>query len=375
MEKIPASLEFAEKIMRIDLIKFFDIPLENRKMGEALTEFIERGGKYIRPAIVFSTAKMYDLDPLKTFYAALSLHLDHNFFLIHDDIEDGSYWRRGKPTVHILYGDDNAINYGDYSRTLAEQAMDKGSEVWDCHTYKRLVEARHEMLKTTCEGQDLEFQLRAKPLEEMTLEKILNIYRNKTAFYTTFTGYRYGCIVAGQPDEYINQLKPPLINIGIAFQIQDDSLDLTVPKEEEMGEATLIIKKFGKDWAGDLEEIKRTLPLYYLYNRAKENDLRYIREKLDVGGEMRKLVMERDKLRREGVNENDPTFKRIVNEIDEIKIRVIKMMHDYRAIEDSQTFAKELYEKSISQIKSALPESEGKKELLELFHFCVFRTF
>jgi geranylgeranyl pyrophosphate synthase len=375
MGEIPASLEFAEKLMKVDLFTNFNIPEDNRKMGKVLQEYLDRGGKYLRPGIIFSTVKTYGFDPTCALWAAVSLNYDHNFFLIHDDFEDDSRWRRGKPTMHMLYGDDFAINYGDYLRTLAEIAMNKGLSAWGSHTYERLVKARQEMLKTTCEGQDLEFQLRVRPLSEMTEEKVLAILRNKTACYTVLTPYRYGGIIAGLPNEQIEPLTPYLINIGIAFQIIDDILGLTKPKEEEMGRPTLIIQKFGKDWAGDLEEGKRTLLLQKLYARAKEHDLRYICEKLDIDGEMRKLVRERDELRKRKISDDDPSFKEIVRKIDEIKVKIIDMMHSYKAIENSQIFAERLYKESIPYVEKSLPDGEGKKELLELFNFTVFRKF
>jgi len=377
MKRIPDSLKFAKRLMnKTDLFHDFKIPEKNKQMGKAIEEYLGRDGKCLRPAIIFSTIKTYNKgEVMRGYWAAVSLRYDHNFFLVHDDFEDDSYWRRSKRTMHILYGDDFAINYGDYLRTLAGLAMDKASDTLELHTQIRLFEARHEMLKITCEGQDLEFQLRKQPLSEMTEQRILAILKNKTAFYTIWTPYRYGCMISGLPNEQICQLKHPLINVGVAFQITDDVLDLRKPDKKERGRIAPIIKKFGKDWAGDLEEAKRTLPLMKLYSRAKNDDLRYMCEKLDVNGEMKKLVGERYRQRKKGMNEKDPDFMKIVDEIDEIKSTIIDMMTSYGVIEDSKEEAEKLYYKNIPQIESLLPESEGKKELLELLHFAVFRDF
>jgi geranylgeranyl pyrophosphate synthase len=129
MERIPKALIEVEKYMKVDLIKTFGIPEDNKKMGLALEEYLSRGGKYLRPGLLFSTVKAYEVkDPEDAIWACISLSFDHNWFLIHDDIEDNSRLRRGKPCLHILYGIDNAINYGDYLRTLAEMALEKGKE-------------------------------------------------------------------------------------------------------------------------------------------------------------------------------------------------------------------------------------------------------
>ncbi len=249
MERIPKALINVEKYMKINLLEAFNIPKENEQMGLAIEEYLSRGGKYLRPGLVFSTVKAYGKNPEDAIWSAISLQFDHNWFLIHDDIEDNSRLRRGKSCLHILYGIDNAINYGDYLRTLAEMALEKGKEKLGLYTYSRLITARQEMLKTTCEGQDLEFILRKKPLSEMTEEKVLKILEKKSAFYTIFTPFRYGAIISELSDKEIDEIKPALMKIGVAFQIQDDVLDLTVEKEQEKGEATLKAQKFGKDWA------------------------------------------------------------------------------------------------------------------------------
>lgn len=375
MERIPKALVEVEKYMKVDLIKTFGIPEDNRQMGLALEEYLSRGGKYLRPGLVFSTVKAYGVkNPEDAVWAAYSEQIDHNWFLIHDDIEDNSRFRRGKLTLHILYGIDNAINYGDYLRTLAEMALEKGKEKWGLKTYSRLISARQEMLKTTCEGQDLEFNLRKRPLEEMTEEKVLKILENKSAFYTIFTPYRYGAIISEISDKEIEELKPSLMKIGIAFQIQDDVLDLTVEKEQEKGEATLKAQKFGKDWAGDLEEMKRTLLLAKVFKAAQPKDREYLVKTLDINGRMKRLVAKKDSLRDKGL-ENSSEYRKVQERIDGIKIKVIEMIQKYNVIEEAKDLAKKLYNEGIEKVEEKLPETEGKKDVLELLSFAVFRHF
>ncbi len=376
MSKVPRVLSEVAPLMKRNIIEDFDIPEGNMQMAKRIQEYLDRGGKYVRPAIVYSTVKSYTPERINDFlWPALSLQYDHNFFLIHDDFEDGSFFRRGKFTMHLLYGDDFAINYGDYLRTLAELAMDKSIETLGKDKYIKLVRARHEMLKITAEGQDLELLLRSLPLSEMTEEKIFEILEKKTPFYTLFTPYRYGGIISDLPDVDINSLKCHLISLGVSFQIRDDVLDLIKPKEEETGKATLEEQRFGKDWLGDLEEIKRTLPLVKVVNYANPTDKKYLFEMLDFDGKMVKLVKQRNELRLQRFGKDDNRYKKIQDEIDSIKVRVVELMHKYNAIEESQSVAYELYQNNINYIKDALPTSEGKEELLELFHFLVHREF
>lgn len=375
MERIPKALVEVEKYMKVNLIENFGIPRENEQMALAIEEYLSRGGKYLRPGLTWSTVKAYEVKkPEDSIWAAISLSFDHNWFLIHDDIEDNSRLRRGKPCLHILYGIDNAINYGDYLRTLAEMALEKGKENWGLEIYSRLISARHEMLKTTCEGQDLEFDLRKRPLSEMTEEKVLRILENKSAFYTIFTPFRYGAIISEISDKEIKEVKPALMNIGIAFQIQDDVLDLTVEKEQEKGKATLKAQKFGKDWAGDLEEIKRTIPLVRVFKAANSTDKKYLIRMLDNDGMMRRLVAIRDSLKEKGL-ESSPEYRKAQERIDEIKVKVIEMMQKYNIIENAKETAKNLYELGIVTVKEKLPDTEGKKDVLDLLKFAVFRHF
>ncbi|MEM5800072.1 MAG: polyprenyl synthetase family protein [Candidatus Aenigmatarchaeota archaeon] len=375
MERIPKALLEVENYMKVNLIETFGIPKENEQMGLAIEEYLSRGGKYLRPGLVWSTVKAYEVrKPEDSIWAAISLSFDHNWFLIHDDIEDNSRLRRGKPCLHILYGIDNAINYGDYLRTLAEMALEKGKKNWGLKTYSKLISARQEMLKTTCEGQDLEFVLRKKPLRETTEEKVFKILEKKSAFYTVFTPYRYGAIISGVNDKEIEELKPALMKIGIAFQIQDDVLDLTVEKEQEKGEATLKAQKFGKDWAGDLEEMKRTLLIAKVLEKADSEDKKYLLRMLDNEGRMKRLVAMRDSLKDKGL-ENSSQYRKVQGRIDEIKLKVIEIMNKYSVIDEAKEKAKELYEQGIVKVEEALPATEGKKDVLDLLKFAVFRHF
>lgn len=376
MTTVPEALIYTQSIMQCEIMKEFGIPERNQEMAVRLQEYVDRGGKYLRPAIVLSTIKTYTPERVDIgIWPARSINYDHNFFLIHDDFEDSSFLRRGKPTMHEAYGDDFAINYGDYLRSIAELAMDKVSDLCDSSLYERLVKARHEMLRTTAEGQDLEFMLRSSPLSEMTEERVFDILVNKTGVYTIWTPYRYGGIISRLSDTEMEHLKKPLIDIGVAFQITDDVLDIIVEREDETGSATLEEQKFGKDWAGDLEEIKRTLLLEKVVNIANPDEKEFLYRTLDVDGQMVELVGQRDALRKQGIERTDDRYSKLQLEIDHIKFAVIDLMKKYGVIKECQTTAHKLYEDSIGVIEEALPESQGKDELLELFYFALGRHF
>jgi geranylgeranyl pyrophosphate synthase len=378
MSKPPAVLFKVEPYMHRDIAEEFGLPEGNKEMAERLQEYMDRGGKYLRPGITYAAIEAYKPERIGEFlFPALSLNYDHNFFLIHDDIEDRSSLRRGKPTMHLLYGEDYAINYGDYLRTIAELALDRSLEISGKKTHRRLVLARHEMLKTTCEGQDLDMMLRDRPLSDVTENMVFEMYEKKSGFYTVWNPYRYGAIIAGLPDSKINRLKEPLLHVGEAFQIQDDVLDLTMEYADQDGSATLKEQRFGKDWAGDLEELKRTLPMARLVQQSSSDphDRDYVRSMLDFNGRVVRLASRRYGLKRKGVGLTDARYVKLQKEIEGIKYTVLDMMHKYNVIESSKDTMTALCKDAVGDIEDALPESEGKKDLLELFHYAVGRGF
>lgn len=364
VRQLPSS--YAQKIDEIDLIKEFDIPDINKDLGDRINEFFMRGGKRLRPTLMFSAIKTYAPDRVDDgLWAGVSLELDHNFFLVHDDIQDRAFTRRGGPTLHIAYGTGKAVNYGDYMMMMAGMALDKGMNIWGTETHSRLVMARNEMMKATAEGQDLEMELRDMPMEtHMTEENVLKILRRKTGFYTAFNPTRYGAIIAGLDDHEIDKCKEAWINVGVSFQITDDVLDLT-------GEMEL----FGKDWLGDLEEGKRTYPLTLAFQMADKKDKKRFLEIMDVDGKMHGLVHKRDELLRQDKRTGDREYDMLQKEIDGYKGEILEIMEKYGAIEASKEKGLYFLDLGMGVLQDRLPESEGKDELLMLVEYLSLREY
>jgi len=357
---------YAQKINEIDLIKEFEVPDINKNLGERVSEFFMRGGKRLRPALMFSAIKMYAPDRVDNgLWAGVSLELDHNFFLVHDDIQDRSFTRRGGPTLHIAYGTGKAVNYGDYMMVMSGLALDKGMKMWGAETYSRLVMARNEMMKITSWGQDLEMELRDLPMEtHMTEENILEIVRRKTGFYTVFNPTRYGAIIAGMDDYEINKCKDAWINVGVSFQITDDVLGLTAETE-----------LFGKDWLGDLEEGKRTYLLTLTLQMADKMDKKRFLEIMDVDGKMYGLVRKRDELLRQDRRAGYREYDMLQKEIDGYKGEILEIMEKYGAIDASKEKGLYFLDLGMGVLQDRLPESEGKNELLVLAEYFSLRDY
>lgn len=206
-------------------------------------------GKRLRPVLVLASADAAGGDIRKCINAALSVEMLHNFTLVHDDIMDNADTRRGLPTLHIKYDISTAILAGDSLLAIAYEYLlkDAGAKGG------RAVSSFTTGLIEVCEGQSLdkEFELRS----QVKVSEYITMITKKTAAMIQMC-CELGAILSGAKDAYIQKMSDYGKNLGIAFQIQDDLLDL-------LGDSTNTGKKCG----GDLIEGKKT----FLFLTALKN--------------------------------------------------------------------------------------------------------
>jgi geranylgeranyl pyrophosphate synthase len=194
-------------------------------LSEAIWYHLESGGKRIRPAICLLTCESLGGDSSRALHVAAAVEILHNTLLIHDDLEDGDTVRRDREAVWVRYGLGNAVNVGDYLFGAASRAILRSP--LPAETVVRLLEAFTDAYETTCRGQALDMNWRARP--DLTVEDYLRMVTLKTGRYMAI-GMVGGAIVAGQPvsvQEAIGRLGDCM---GAAFQIRDDLIDLTAGK-------------------------------------------------------------------------------------------------------------------------------------------------
>lgn len=259
----------------MDILKKYSESIDNEIMAtlstidpstlcEASDHLIKAGGKKLRPVLVVLSSESVGgraQDALKT---AASMELIHTFSLIHDDIMDKDEMRRGKPSVHKLWGEPMAILAGD---TLFSKAFETVLETDTTNIDpKRVVEALKTVVDSCikiCEGQALDIsfegQLDIKEEEYMTM-----IYKKTAALIAAAT--KAGAIIGGGNDEQVKALSEYGRLIGLAFQIQDDYLDVVSDEED-----------IGKPVGSDIVEGKMTLMVVHaLANASKEDKERLI---------------------------------------------------------------------------------------------------
>jgi geranylgeranyl pyrophosphate synthase len=194
-------------------------------ISEGVWYQFDSGGKRLRPALSVLACETFGGDPEKALPFALATEILHNFFLVHDDIEDGDTVRRDKATLWFKLGVPNAINIGDYLIAKAYRIILSAPLEPDVNL--RLARIFSTAFERTVEGQALDINLRGRA--DVGLEMYHRIVELKTAYYLALT-WVGGAVVAGMEEPVIETLWDLGRCLGPAFQIRDDILDLTTGK-------------------------------------------------------------------------------------------------------------------------------------------------
>jgi len=215
-----------------------------------LRYFFSLGGKRIRPILTLLSCNSFGGNFKEALNAALSVETFHNFTLIHDDIMDSSSFRRGKETVHNKWGVNNAILSGDVMLILAYQLLDK----YDPNVFLKLNKVLNKAAIEVCEGQQMDLDFESDP--NVSLNDYMKMIRLKTAVLLG-CALEMGAIVACTSEKNQKKIYDFGINLGLAFQLQDDYLDV-------FGEQD----KFGKKIGGDIIENKKTILFHFAISNA-----------------------------------------------------------------------------------------------------------
>ena len=221
-----------------------------------------RGGKGFRPGLCIATCRAFGGSTQAVLLSAVALELFHNAFLVHDDVEDGSEYRRGLPTLHTEHGVGIAVNVGDAMNVLSiRPLMDNLTLLGPELTWRVFQEIEH-MVRESVEGQATELGWVRENACNLTEADYLRMTLKKTCWYTCIHPCRIGALVAA-PKSDLDRFNRFGYFMGAAFQIQDDVLNL-------VGDH----KKYGKEIGGDIWEGKRTMILIHDLNQssAKEKE-------------------------------------------------------------------------------------------------------
>ncbi|RAU94441.1 polyprenyl synthetase family protein [Mycobacterium colombiense] len=228
---------------------------------DLILDYPLRGGKALRPALSIAMCLGLGGHLEAILPTAATLELYHNAFLIHDDIEDESWWRRGKPTLHIDHGVPIAVNVGDAMLSLSLQPLLDNVERVGLGPALRILRAIAKMTRLTVDGQALELEWVRSNAWQLNDADYLNMVELKTSWYSFITPLQVGAIAAGAALERMAALESLGRHLGAAFQITDDLLNLRADPQD-----------YGKEIGGDIWEGKRTLMLLHTLRNAEPQD-------------------------------------------------------------------------------------------------------
>jgi len=322
IEEMDDRKEIIEQRMEEIFVKKNEHPL-----WEYMAYYPELGGKKLRPFLTMVSTGCFGVSENKAIPYGVALELVHNFTLVHDDIMDQDEMRRGRATLHRKIGDPKAINAGDglfaLSFNILSQTEVEGEKV------RTLLEELSSSILKIAEGQ--EEDLRFENTFEIEEEDFIRMIEKKTA-YLFRAATRGGAIIADRGNKDIEKMGEYARKMGIAFQIQDDYLDLVGDQ-----------KKIGKDVGSDIKEGKRTLMVIKALSETTETNKDRLIE-----------ILEGEDNTREEIKE------------------AMDIMKDTGAVEYSKNLAKSYAEEAKSEL-DIIPDPEYRNILEEVVDFVISR--
>jgi geranylgeranyl diphosphate synthase type II len=237
-----------------------------RHLYDLITGHISREGKGIRPALCIATCRAFGGSAERAVPSAAAIELLHNAFLVHDDVEDSSEYRRNQPTLHRQYGVPLAVNVGDAMNAMSLRVLRQNLSLLGPELTWRIFDEFDHMSLETIEGQAMELGWFRDNDCDTTEEDYLLMVLKKTCWYSFIHPCRIGALIAQNDARNLDEFNRFGYYLGAAFQIQDDVLNLVGDRS-----------KYGKETGGDILEGKRTLLLAHLFKNGNKNDRERLR--------------------------------------------------------------------------------------------------
>jgi geranylgeranyl diphosphate synthase, type II len=301
-------------------------PNEPASLYEPNEYFLKLGGKRVRPVLVLMGNELFDDIQSDAWQVATAIELFHNFTLIHDDIMDKAPLRRGMQTVHTKFGDNTALLAGDVMLVAAYDYLNKISLA---HIH-RVVQLFNKTAREVCEGQqlDIDFEKRAY----VSHDEYLHMIGLKTSVLLA-ASLQLGAILGGAGERNQSLLYEFGRKLGIAFQVQDDYLDVFGNPE-----------KFGKQTGGDILANKKTFLLIHA---------------LESGSATQNLALQ------ELMKGNAP---------DKVE-KVIAIFHDCKADQWALQLKNKYLDEALAHLEDIAVLSRRKIPLVALAHFLLKREY
>jgi geranylgeranyl diphosphate synthase type I len=302
---------------------------------DPIWDFLDRGGKRWRPALFLLILEAFGKDSKKFFDFAIIPEIIHNGTLIIDDIQDQGELRRGKPCLHRIFGVDIALNAGNFLYFLPIYIFEKNKRKLEKEVYLEAIETYLEEMEKLHVGQGTDIFWHKGKEKKISEKEYFQMCAFKTGCMARLA-VKLAVILAKKEKNIVEKIGNFAQNLGIAFQIQDDILDIELSEKER--------KKFGKSFGNDIKEGKRSLMVVYTLKKAKKKERERLIEILDKEKKRKKEILE-----------------------------AISIIKKYNSIEFAKEKAREIVEKSWKEAEKFFPFNKAKEKLKELIYFLVER--
>ena len=262
------------------MFSFLPIQEPEEYMYRPMRDYPERGGKRSRPALVLLSCAALGGDIKKAMRTAAAFEMFQSFAVLHDDIEDDSEFRRGKPCIHKLYGVPLSINVGDALYAKVFEVLCANEDILGCTRTLKLIDEMIQGSRETFEGQAYDvgwIRHRRVPNEE----EFMTMLRKKTGWYTGRGPCTAGAIIAGAGADECEAISSFGEAMATAFQIRDDLLNLTSSSQDAEQAPGITSGAYGKERGGDIAEGKRTLIIIDLLRKSSKVEREEILRILD----------------------------------------------------------------------------------------------
>lgn len=232
-----------------------------RFLYDLVADYPQRGGKMMRPSLCIATARAFGANLEEALGTAIAIELMHNALLVHDDIEDESEKRRGRPTLHRLHGIALAINAGDLMSLMSLRPLMDNIDFLGPELALRILEETDLMARETAEGQAMDLGWRLENTTSLDIADYLQMVLKKTCWLASIYPIRVGALIGTRGLADLDAFFRFGFFLGASFQIQDDLLNLALDDG-----------RYGKERDGDLFEGKRTLMLIHLLQHSSAQE-------------------------------------------------------------------------------------------------------
>jgi geranylgeranyl diphosphate synthase type II len=260
----------------LDLKGVLKIPSKYQKEidfhWKLVSDYPQRKGKYLRPTLLLLTAQAMGFPEEKAIKTAAAMQTSEDWILAHDDFEDNSLERRGKPTLHRIYGDGLSVNGADALHIIMWKILKDNEEILGPKKACEINDEFYQMIARTCLGQTVEIKWTQDNRNNLTDEDIFFILEGKTVYYTIAGPMRLGAILAGTAGKQLETIYEFARPLGLCFQIKDDLLDLTSD-----------FAGLKKQTGNDIYEGKKTIMLVHLFRNIKGQEKKKLTEIMGKG--------------------------------------------------------------------------------------------